>query len=575
MFTCKLLKLKNGIQNRSILNFIDPKYRHSDNLSVHNIDKSVLNVKGRIFILNHQYSPSWLSELYTFSKSSNPKKLQNSVYSALIIFQVNTSHYAISYGKGSILLDSDRIDHDFVNLVSRQFLACNSGQVTYMDQSHIFSINPLKYEVSSLSKSNIPYNRNFVNQEPFVLTSFKTKGVVSLKNNSGNSSDVKLTLSPKLGLEVKIDTFDLKYLFSLVNYFESLTQSQPAMLFDNEILKVEDNKALFKELSRKFHSLCASYDKSQSLTLKALTNISLSDSDQNFSYLISKVSVYNKIKNQDLNSLDFWEHLISSIIKSESSDPVEFLRKSIVSKFDDDGQIISRQSLLNYINYNYQKNGNVYFLSNASWYTIESNFYFDKIMKSVSDISRIDPKKFSFDDMTTNDKSENFYTKRVFDDILKPKQKTEDWFLMDKNTINPRNPQISNHSSIELSDLLLIEKDKANFFCLKVGTSGNGFSHLINQAANSVEALKDIYFEIFLQQLNNELQQQGKPSVSADDFRKKKKHIILGLLVKKSLSEQKELTKMLPIMSILSLYHLKAFLKYENCELSIMTIVKN
>lgn len=170
----------------------------SEYLSVHNINKSILNSRGRIFVFHKKTRLSWLSELDKFLKISISDNLFNSYYSALIIFEIKNKRYAISYGKGSTLLKPNCIDTSFVRLVSREFLLNNnSGRLTYMNQAHIFSNSPLKYEINSLLKSDIPDNKKILNHEPFVLKSFRTKGSINFENNLGNTVRFDLTLASK------------------------------------------------------------------------------------------------------------------------------------------------------------------------------------------------------------------------------------------------------------------------------------------------------------------------------------------------------------------------------------------
>lgn len=585
MFTCSLLKLKGGAKNRSFLSYIDPDYRLSEYLSVHNINKSILNSRGRIFVFHKKTRLSWLSELDKFLKISISDNLFNSYYSALIIFEIKNKRYAISYGKGSTLLKPNCIDTSFVRLVSREFLLNNnSGRLTYMNQAHIFSNSPLKYEINSLLKSDIPDNKKILNHEPFVLKSFRTKGLINFENNLGNTVRFDLTLASKTSLDIKIDKFDLKYLVDLISYFENSINSSTEKSFDNEILEEKNTSESFKKLNDKLHKLCVTYKKKNSLDLKSLRNLSMLEPDKNCYYLISKVAVFNKNKFQDFNNFDVWEHIVSSINKSQTDDIIDFIEKSVVSKFDDSGKLLSKKSLLKYINYHYSDplSKNIYFLSNGSWYKIESDYYLNNIVDSVSKIPRINPKKFSFVNMTKQDRilnkqnkmsySENEYTKRIFEQILSKKQK--DWLLMDKETIAVKHSMINNRGSIEVADLLLIEQDYVNFFCLKPGSSGNGFSHLINQSSNAILSLKGDFFNDFLNEINGQLADQGRDKLSKSDFQNKKKKVILSLILDEKSTRQKDFTKIFPIMSIISLYNLKTILDYENCELEIMFIAK-
>lgn len=576
MFSCNLFKLKKGSGNRSFLSYIDPKYQKSNDLTIRVINKTVLNSKGRIFLYNFKTDVSWASEIALVSKGNNLIKLVNSNYSALIIFEVNRSFYAISYGKGYMLLNNISIDRSFVKSVSRNFLDNHSDNLSYINQSHILSSTPLSYEIKSYAKKNIPTNKLLINDEPFVLKEFKTKGCVRLTNKFGNTINFKLTLVPKLSLDIKIDKFNLKYLVDLVKHFEKLSKLSSHKLFDTEILEEKNTKMFFSKLTKKFENLEISYNKKHSLTLNNIGNISFIDYNQHFSYLVSNVGVFNKLKFNDLNSIDFWEHLIAAIVKRSNGTIIEFLKRSIVRTFDKDGQEISKKNLFNYINYSYKQKGNIYFLSDDSCYKIDSDFYINRIVDTVSDIPIIRPNMYQFDTMDNRDKignrrSENAYTERIFNNYLL-KRKTEDWVLMDRHNIYVKRSSVNSNSKIEIADLVLIDRNKVSLFCLKPSRSGSGFSHLMNQSINSVESLKGILIDTFLEELNKELTKQGKKPIRLKNFRQKKKRIVLGIIMEKKWTKQKLLTKIFPIMSILSLYNLKQLLDNENYELSIMPI---
>ncbi|MCP9358643.1 TIGR04141 family sporadically distributed protein [Liquorilactobacillus satsumensis] len=307
------------------------------------------------------------------------------------------------------------------------------------------------------------------------------------------------------------------------------------------------------------------------MKIKSLKNICFLEYPNNTglesTFTIRNVRIDNKKNFYNLNDLEHWQRVISTLKnKNDGLSLLDSLSKLKLVEYNENNDKVSEKSLFNFLYFSYKKAGNFFFLYSGKWYCIPTDLtkkittYVESITIYKNDKFRPRDKKTDLDDKSHRP-TENAYTKKIC-------AANPDLTSLDKAKFIPSINLQNNHGSIEICDIFEIKDDRLNFICLKPGTSGQSFSHLIAQARNSAMYLSDLTNTEIRDFINSKCAKKV-------DLTSKKINIILGIVSNKIHDTNNIDLSLFPIMSLISIYVLKKDLEQKNIELEILLIPSN
>lgn len=524
-----------------------------------NIDKSSLNLTGKIYIFKECTIPDWLKEINLVSK----KKINfmNFKYKCLILIKIHNNTFAISYNNGDILLKNNYIDKRFGYRLSRNILQNNKLKNLQL----FYPVNniPVKNLTTTYGDYNIPYYNQFNDDDIFMVDLVKGKAKL------GNYKDITLSGTDSIKMSGKLFlNKDLIFILNILN--DKLNSDLTENHFDNEINKITDNvkiRELNNYLQRKLSSLEKQFDKNKYLNSGSLSNIGFVDInyDSGKFYTISSVNIDNKKKFQNISGIERWERIISTLnMQKYNIGLLDYIKRLTVKTFNYEGEILNKNKLIYFLSFYKKVNNNYYLFREGNWYSIDISLT-NKIINSVNDIERFhDNEKLFFMYSRSRYAGENSYNKKVFEN------NKDKLYLFDKKLYKPNVDfqHYNSRGSIEICDLLEVKENFINLFCIKAATHSSGFSHLIGQAYAVAKYIS--YID------NHSLEEHIKDIIHDDiDLKSKNINIILGLITPKNINKDSLNSDIFPILPMIELQILKNFCNKNFINLKILFIKSN
>lgn len=540
-----------------------------DSLHVFQTEKDNFPFKGLIFVLELNSHPGWEKQINLFSKRqvTMPEKK----FRAVIIFSFEKEYYALSYNRGDIILKSEAIDTSFGMNISKLLLS--KDQLNNITTFHAWSNPPLNYTVYSPQKSSIPLYKQSINNDFIIVNKISGNSIIEIHNSNGEILQLNTKIIGNTSLHLEGASLLEKNLLTIMKALKIVINSKEknSLTWTSEISQLKETKKCNTKLNNKLHSLINIFEKNNGELKKgSLKNICFlkdpTNTDLASTFTIRNVRVDNTKKFYNLNDLEHWQRIISTLSKSNDLSPLDSFSKLKLVEYDENNDKISEKNLFNFLYFNYKRAENFFFLYSGKWYCIPIDLT-EKITTSVKSIPiytndqfRPRDKRTDLDDNTCRP-TENAYTEKIC--AINP-----NLIKLDKDTFKPSINLENNHGSIEICDIFEIKDDRLNFICLKPGTSGQSFSHLIAQARNSA---------MYLSNLNNTEISKFINSQCAEkvDLTSKKINIILGIIHNKINDTNNIDLSLFPIMSLISIYVLKKDLEQKNIELELLLIPSN
>ncbi|USS85591.1 TIGR04141 family sporadically distributed protein [Fructilactobacillus myrtifloralis] len=249
--------------------------------------------------------------------------------------------------------------------------------------------------------------------------------------------------------------------------------------------------------------------------------------------------------------------------------PLTFILKNLkISEYDSNNKSISKYTFVyNCCQFFYEDNEYTYLLIDGKWYKFTSEFI-QRVFKYVNRI-RDFKIKYALDytkklRSNGNEKtfSENNYNKIIYENS------SGEILNLDCKPYN-NNGKIT---KIEICDWLYYgnNENKFYFICNKIGVSGNGFSHLLNQVRSSSEVVNNEKDGVknFINKKGGKWVKRlgGKQSLN---FENNNVCYVLGIITDKKADK---ISEKLPFLSCLGLYSLCKDLKSNGIDLKILFI---
>lgn len=234
MTTFNIMHLTKNL--RSINSYVDSKYldiksknnlikkAKTNSLFTFNLDKSKLDLTGKIFILKEFITPTWVSEINSISKKAISFK--NSKYRCLILIKIKNDTYAVSYNNGDMLIKNDCIDQNFGYHLSRIIL--NNDELKSLNVFYPIKNIPIKTSKTTFGRNNIPSSEQYENDDIFLVNLVKGKA------KFGDYEDINISGSDSIRLSGKLSlNNDLINILNILN--DVLNSESTEQNFENEI----------------------------------------------------------------------------------------------------------------------------------------------------------------------------------------------------------------------------------------------------------------------------------------------------------------------------------------------------
>ncbi|PGZ99339.1 hypothetical protein COE65_28970 [Bacillus sp. AFS051223] len=521
--------------------------------------------KGIIFIYEEKLPlPEWVKYLNTLSAKKkldiSPKQISKAIL-FLTLKGDSKKTFAITFGNGSSLLDSEYIVPDFGLKVSKNLLS--------MDELISIDTTSIDKKIFNVKKQSTAFLM------PEKLLEYGTQNIVKNIHGAYKESDKKFSLGGNEGLSFKGDINLLTELTNWLNQFAILysqDQNNLGISDDLIIVKKQEKELLDIKLGEKILNIInsSSITKREISKLKITPNVTFDLEDFN-GFFISGLGYKNSKISSDffIDEVNFFKRLKRQL-KPNSKNIEGILSKiktdKIHKKIFDSGEMEPICSIYNAINYEIKYRSKNYILVSGTWYEIDKEFYsvlqkeIDAIKTpeeedSITYIGFNDEKHFRM--VTRNGKpvkqlSEGKYNEDLTESNQILMLDRED-YRVDKKTMNLYG--LKNQSSIEICDALYFNQDKIQFIHIKRHSNAAGTSHLLTQSIVSTHAFLNDNNAVIehINEVIRKFNSKGQSYTLQElQYENQKKEIVLAIIEEKS-KIKKENSKMLSLLEMISL----------------------
>ncbi|GGD29691.1 DUF6119 family protein [Pontibacillus salipaludis] len=553
------------LMNQNKTNF--KKYlreEYQDKIQTHYINKrqmSSIVEKGIIFVYEDKLPmPEWVDYLNTLSSKKSLKIAPKKTHKAIVFLTIkgqSKKTFALTFGHGSSLLDSEFIVHDFGLSISKSLLDIN--EINSIDSTSIDRkiFNTKKQSSTFLIREKLlEYgSQNIVKNVHGVYRDFEDKFSIG-----GNES---------LNFKGKIDL--ISDLNEWLSTFASLYDAGENNLgIDDDLTVVSDEikEILDKRLTKKILTIIstANITKRQISPLKIFPNETFELS--NFYGFFIEGLGYKSGTSFDFNidELSFFQRLKRQL-SSQQKTHVGVLKKlksnHISKKVDEEGSLEKVCTIYKAINYEITYNSNKYILVAGNWFEIDKEFY-SKLQKDIDKINK--PTESESIRFITFDSDKHFKmvssgTKKqlsegAYNEDLAFQNRV---LMLDRANYMPDSQTVKQYgltsTPIELCDVLYFNKHKIQFIHVKRHSGAAGTSHLLTQALVSAHAFINDHEKV-VQHINEKIDAFNHSSeeygILKNISKSQSKEIILAI-IDKDADKQKSNSNMLSILEMVSL----------------------
>lgn len=499
---------KIGSKN-SLDSYIKPEHlsKAKHVFNKYNIDKNFLEdstqVQGKIYILEEtdlQPLP-WLDTINKLAKTKKritTRKINH--VKAVILLRVNNRVFALSFSKGITLIKEKYIESDFGVKTNRKMIGNK-------DLKSIKSKSLSEAVISNHRYANKNIPPQYQLDDSLLSIVSDIKGVV--QNEAINGFKLTVSGQNQIQLRVNEETQFLPQLIVILKRILFIYQDEDNykdnFFWENEIKQIKDNdkiNSLEKSLAGKINKMVERVRNfpGNQVTGNTLINIQLypdvPDLDESpiRGFYISGIGYPKTTRLESLDEIEIFSRL-AVFLKNKYESPIS--TDTIISKLksdkiyyylddNDDHYLANVYSSIYYVTGALpgEKFKNILF--QGKWYEVPSDFYsyitqtIDSIPKDHMGIKYIDftAKHYAFKS-NKKVKSEAAYNREMSEQANTVLFDSRN-YIIDKDTV--KNYKLVSGSQVEPCDFLKYENDKLQLVHAKIGRSGNGVSHLLNQA---------------------------------------------------------------------------------------------
>lgn len=551
---------------RNFKEYLKEQYRTK--VTRHYIDKQSIegNVeKGIIFLYEEPLSPpEWVSYLNTLSEKKRIRVLGKRVSKAVVFLTLNGTEkrtFAIAFGNGASLLDTEYIVPDFGLKVSKSLLSIKeivSIDTTSLDKK-IF--NTKKQSAAFLI--------------PEKLLEYGTQSIVRNVYGIYKELDEKFSLGGNDSLNFKGDIDLLADLGKWLTQFANLYVAQQNNLGISDdliIIGMKEKQALDKKLGEKILSIIDANPITgrQIPPLKIAPNVTFDLTNFNGFFISGLGYKKSKISSEFLiDEVNFFERFKRQL-KPNNKNVEGILSKmktdKIYRKIHDDGDLEPVCSIYKAINYEVIHKSKKYILVSGTWYEIDKDFYSnlqkdidaieapdtDKPIRFINFNSKIHFKTVEKQGKLVPQASEGKYNEKLAEENNILMLDRQD-YRVDLETM--KHYGFKSQSSIELCDVIYFDNSKIQFVHVKRHSNASGTSHLLTQALVSAHAFLNDNNAV-TEHINKKIQefndQNQSYSIRKLKYENQKKEIVLAIIDKKK-NIKKPNSKLLSLLEMISL----------------------
>lgn len=544
--------LKDKYRKKVIRHYIDKKNVAGD------IDKGIIFLYEEILPL-----PEWVSSLNTLAEKKSIRVSPKRVSKAVLFLTLNGNDkqtFAITFGNGSTLLDTEYIVRDFGLKVSKSLLTI--GEIIAIDSTSI------DRKIFNTRKQSAAFLM------PEKLLEFGTQSIIRNIHGVYKEFNEKFSLGGNESLNFKGNINLLTDIEKWLTQFATLYSTGVNNLGISDDLVIADAKAkqiLDDILGEKILNIinANSITGRQISSLKISPNVTF-DLTMFNGFFISGLGYKKSKVSSDffIDEVDFFERFKRQL-KPNRKNREDILNKIktdiIYRKTDNQEELEPVCSIYKAINYETTHKSKKYILVSGTWYEIDKNFY-SLLQKEIDAIENPDPKNsINFIDF---DGRKHF---KIVNKNGKPKQqKSEGKYNEDLAEVNHvlmldrkdyrvdlktmQKYGLKTQSSIELCDVIYFDKEKIQFIHVKRHSGASGTSHLLTQALVSAHAFINDNTAVTTH-INKKIQDFNDENQSTYNFREltykdQKKEIVLAIIDKNASGKNSKFLSLLEMISL-------------------------
>lgn len=537
------------------------------NLSKHYINKEYLeesaNTSGVIYIYREKRTVSWIDIVNKLAKTSKTiagEQIEN--IKGVVLLKLNDRVFALSFSNGISLIKNDRLETEFG-------LQTNRKLVKQKDLKTIKTVS-LSTEIISnhkRAKTKIPYNLQLNNSPLNIVNDVSGPVAHEVLDIDG----LKMTVSGQNQIQLKVNQHPnfpanvLKILRKLLEIYED-EDSKDQFKWKNEIIRVKDKsfiKKLNKKLAEKIRMMIRKVkeeDKNgnsiNEVNRDTLRNIELhvdppySDNDPIYGFQITGLGFPGKRIFKGINEIYLFSQL-ALILGEQIDQPAELRTAKIISKLESitiNYYLSSDIHTPIYLSKMYdtiyfettipKETKHKYILFQGKWHKIPRSYlnYLEEEINSIpSDTLGIEYMDF------TNEHYQEITVQKTREKKIQRSEgaynyamsETEELVLFDKKNYKLTAEEADSYNlnksnAVEPCDLFKQTDETIQLIHVKIGKSGSGFSHLLNQAYASSVLYK--YESKFKEHMDQVLEDKKCEKLS-QNVNHKKTVIVLACIV--------------------------------------------
>jgi uncharacterized protein (TIGR04141 family) len=445
----------------------------------HYIDKRNIagNIeKGIIFLHEETFSPpEWVDSLNILAEKKSIKVKPKRVSKAILFLTIKGTTkktFAITFGNGSTLLDTEYIVRDFGLKVSKSLLTIR--EIIAIDST---SIDRKIFNTKKQSASFLMPERLF---------EFGTQNIIKNVHGVFKEFNKKFSLGGNESLHFKGDINLLQDIEKWLTQFADLYSAGENTLGLSDDLVIADTKTR-KILDEKLGEKILKIINANPITGRQVTPLKISpnvifDLTTFNGFFITGLGYKNLAVSSDffIDEVDFFERLSRKLNpnKRNKEDILSKIKTTQINQKDEQGELTSVCSVYKAINFEMMHGSNQYILVSGIWYQIDKDFY-SRLQKDIDAIESPD-----------HDNSINFinfdgkkHVKIVTKDGKPKTQKSEGKYNEDLAGVNHilmldrqdyrvdiktmKKYGLKTQSSIEICDVIYFDKKRYNLYTLK------------------------------------------------------------------------------------------------------------
>lgn len=575
MLDLTIYLMKKLSNRKSLDSYVKPDYYADSNFSKYYIDKDYLeeslDIRGKIYIFkDSNYTLSWANTVNNLAKSRKKIiKTQPGKVKSVILLEVENRIFALSFSNGISLIREEYIENDFGIKTNRKMI----------DNKKLKSIKSISLGESIISnhksaKQHIPRQYQ-LDQSPLSIIN-SVKGSIQNEAISG----FKMTVSGQNQIQLRVNE-ELTFLPQLIVILKRLLFIYldediyvDNFYWNNEIKREKDTekiKKLDNVLAQKIKIMIerVKTNDNNEVTRSTLSNIQLypdvPDLVDNpvIGFYVSGIGYPGNIILENLDEIQIFSRL--AIFLSDKNGE-SWSSEKMISKLKADKIYYYLHDstpiyLSNFYNSLYFQTSllsdkkSKYILFQGKWYEIPQDFY-SHIEQTINNIPN-DSLGIDYIDFTNEHKevrrngtivkSEAEYNKKM--------SEAANLVLFDSHNYRLTPEKIKKYnlvsnSQVEPCDNLKYDDNKLQLIHAKIGRSGNGVSHLLNQAyVSSILYQKDA---AFLTHLNAVIEEQGHENIDFSSIDNQNVIIVLVYIVEPEYVNKSN-SKTFPILTAVSI----------------------